>query len=96
MNLGLDYFPHQAEFPSWQSEFDIEEGQVSFDPRESLRDEILLSLPTTPHCDEMVAGKKCEKADLLAKFEHDEKPLEEEASAAGDVWGALDQLGENQ
>lgn len=92
----LEFFQHEIYNPAWQSEYDIEENQVSFDPRESLRDEIILSFPSTPHCDEMVESKVCEKAGLLAKFEHDEQPLEAEEEPGDDVWGALDQLGENQ
>ncbi|MDF1816491.1 MAG: hypothetical protein P1V20_30095 [Verrucomicrobiales bacterium] len=89
----LEYFPWEADFPAWQSELDIEQRQVSFDPREGLRDEFLLEMPTTPHCDEMIDDRVCPKVDLLAKFEHDETPLEAGPEPAGDdVWGALDQL----
>lgn len=89
----LDFFPETMDFPAWQSEYDIEEGEVSFDPRESLRDEFLLEMPSTPHCDD-VLDRECPKADLLAQFEHDEVPLEAEPETKGgdDVWGALDKL----
>lgn len=90
----LEYFPYQAEFGEWNSEFDIEADEIKFDPRESLRDEILLSLPTVPHCDEFIENRDCPKTSLLEKFEHDEMPFEVEASEeqTDDVWGALDQL----
>ncbi|MDF1754929.1 MAG: hypothetical protein P1U89_19230 [Verrucomicrobiales bacterium] len=93
----LDFFPYLADFPSWQSEYDIEEKEVKFDPRESLRDEILLSLPPNPHCDEMLDDRVCPKAELFSEFEHDEDAEEIEAPPEGDdVWGALDQLGNKQ
>ncbi len=94
----LDYFSYQAEFDSWQSDVDIEEGERAFDPRDSLRDEILLALPHSPHCDEQGQNSTCPKAELLERFEHDEMPLETEPPSADesgdddDVWGALDQL----
>ncbi len=93
----LEFVPYFANFPNWQSEYDVEEGQTSFDPRESIRDDILLALPSTPHCYEFLEDRQCPKLNLLAKFEHDNKPLEIEiAPAAGDsVWGALDQLVED-
>lgn len=90
----LDYFSYDAIFDQWNSEVDIEDGEVKFDPRESLRDEILLALPTVPHCDELMDNRKCPKVSLLEKFEHDEQPFEPEASPEEkeDIWGALDQL----
>ena len=95
----LEFFPYSAEFPSWQSELDVEEGMSSFDPRESLRDEILLALPGTPHCDELIENRECPKTSLLSKFEHDGMPLEtdpETDNSSSEIWGALDQLEEKQ
>lgn len=90
----LEHFAYQADFPAWNSEFDIEEGQVKFDPRESLRDEVLLVLPTVPHCDELLEDRICPKVELLEKFERDDsEPIEEPApDDDDDVWGALDGL----
>jgi len=92
----LEFFAHEARFPSWNSEFDIEEGQVKFDPRESLRDEVLLAVPSVPHCDELLEDRVCPKVELLEQFERDDtEPIEEPPSqedGGDDVWGALDKI----
>lgn len=89
----LDFFPHSVAFPRWQSEVEIEEGEVSFDPRESLRDEILLALPHSPHCDELTE-RECPKACLLEDLEQREEVelVEDEPGDSENVWDALDQL----
>lgn len=90
----LEFFRYDLDIPDWESEMEIEEGQSSFDPRESLRDEILLALPAAPHCADWT-GKECPRAELLARFEHDGIPLEDnpaDARAGNDPWSALDQL----
>ena len=88
----LEYFPYEADFPKWQSEVDIEEGEVKFDPREGLRDEVLLSLPVTPHCDEMLENHECPKVELVEKFEQGASLPDYEPGAGDLVWGVLDEL----
>ncbi len=92
----LDFFPYKASFPSWQSEIEIEAGMASFDPRESLRDEILLALPVTPHCNDSPDRPDCPRTELLSRLqERDaEKEAAEEESRNERVWGALDRFEE--
>ena len=89
----LEYFDYDADF-NWSSDLDLEKKQFSFDLREVVREDILLELPSSPMCDEMVEGKICEKAELIDRIVATE---EEEAPEDGrDVWGALDDFGKSK
>ena len=87
----LEFFPYQADFPKWNSELDLEEGQRVFDLEEIIREDFLLNLPTHPRCD--VDGDRdiCPKADIITQPEEQE-PLAEPPHQKDDVWDALDDL----
>ena len=91
----LQYFPYHAVLPDWQSDLEIEEGETKFDPAEFLRDEILLSLPSLPRCDQFLSGRACPKAEIVDQYRHSGEPLvSEEAVEEGNntAWSALDDL----
>ncbi|MEO0415987.1 MAG: hypothetical protein AAF226_13655, partial [Verrucomicrobiota bacterium] len=49
----MDYFPFTADLSSFQSELDIEEDQRSFDLQQVIREDLLLTLPSAPFCEEI-------------------------------------------
>ena len=88
----LEYFPYEAVFKNWSSELDIEKGQISFDPTEVIREDILMALPSYPRCDEFIEDRVCPKAHLL---EREDDPEEKEPKGDGrNVWGVLDNISE--
>ena len=89
--ICLEFFPYQANFPNWNSELELEEGQRTFHLQEIIREDFLLHLPTHPRCDEDGARKVCPKADFVLD-EEEQEPLEESVPPMDDVWNELDKL----
>lgn len=85
----LEYFPYEADFANWSSEFDREPDQESFDLETVVREDFLLNLPSHPRCDEYVEGRVCPKADLVDEFSGEAS--EDADSPRPNVWGALDE-----
>lgn len=90
-NTCNEYLPFDANFSSWSSELDLEDGQSSFDLVKVIREDFLLDLPSHSRCDEWIEDRSCPKAHFVVE---EQKPLEEEAQPGdqSDAWGALDQL----
>jgi len=87
----LEFFEYEADFPKWNSELDLKDGQRVFDLKEIIRDDFLLRIPTHPRCDIEGEREACPKAHIMIEADQQE-PLEEPALPDDDVWGALDDL----
>lgn len=88
----LEYVDFEADFPAWDSDLELEEGQAVFDLAEVIREDFLLDLPPNPRCNELVEGRTCPKAHLLVK---NQVPVDEDPGIerpASDIWSALDEL----
>jgi len=89
--ICLDYVDYQADFESWSSELDLEEGQKSFDLSQVIREDFLLELPASPFCEDLDPDRICPKAELIQQIE-EESARDPGAESGPDVWGALDDL----
>lgn len=91
----LEFFPFPADYPDWNSDLDLEEGQRAFDLQQIVRDDLLLLLPASPQCDELIPDRVCPKAHLLAEAE-DRREREAETEGGSEVWKGLDDWGRTQ
>lgn len=86
----LEPFPYAAEFPDWTSDLDLEPKQATFDLATVVREDLLLLLPASPRCDELVEGRVCPKAGLFHGSDGSTEDEEIDPEQPRDVWGALD------
>jgi len=90
----LEYFDYEAEFPDWESDLELEDGQAAFDLGTVIREDFLLNLPSSPRCEDYGAGEPCPRAGQLDAMQRAaaEAAETEDASPRPDVWKALDEL----
>lgn len=89
----LEYVESDARFDNWSSDLELEEGQISFDLAQVIREEFLLELPASPFCEDvaMDQDRVCPKADLIADMKKAAEK-ETEPDEGPNQWGALDDL----
>jgi DUF177 domain-containing protein len=94
----LEPFREQVTLDGYFVEEELAEKTLSVDLTDRVREDILLTLPGYPHCDESnVTRRSCPAADqfLPATSYSPHHPDEKEPVDRPDVWGALDQLNLN-
>lgn len=86
----LERFRHCIDLPVYQSELLIEKEGI-MDLTDLVREDILLSLPNFPRCED--GNVDLRNCPAEGRFETAESPLASEAAdVGGGVWNALDQL----
>ncbi len=86
----LERFQHRIEMPDYQTEVPIEK-ETTIDLTELIREDILLTLPNFPRCEDgNVEPRDCPAE---GRFNANESSLSQEMPGADDgVWNALDKL----
>ncbi len=91
----LERFPWPVDLPDYLSE-EPREGRVNLDLTELIREDILLSLPGYPHCEDspLTPQHRCPAAHEFTSSTEFKPVSEEEASAdrSRDAWSILDKL----
>lgn len=85
----LEWFPYVLRVENYAAEFDLPEDGV-LDLTERLREDLLLELPSYPHCDR--DGDDPKRICPLAAHVSAEKEPEEGDSKGSSAWDALDEL----
>lgn len=87
----LERFQMQVDLPEYQAEVPIEKETTTMDLTELIREDILLTLPNFPRCEDgNVEPRDCPAE---GNFEPTDEPLvNEEPGTDRGVWNALDQL----
>lgn len=86
----LERFKHRVDLPEYQAEIPIEK-ETTMDLTELIREDILLTLPNFPRCED--GNVDLRDCPAEGNFDPtDDSGDNEEPSADGGVWNALDQL----
>ncbi|TDU73163.1 uncharacterized protein DUF177 involved in 23S rRNA accumulation [Prosthecobacter fusiformis] len=86
----LERFQIQVDLPEYEAEVPIEK-ETTMDLTDLIREDILLTLPNFPRCED--GNVELRDCPAQGKFEPSDEPLvTEEPGADGGVWNALDQL----
>lgn len=85
----LERFQHRVDLPYYQAELPIEK-ETTMDLTDLIREDILLTLPTFPRCEDgNVEPRECPAE---GRFDSNDEPMEEKEPGRDGVWNALDQL----
>lgn len=88
----LERFQQRVDLPDYQAEVPIEKETTTMDLTDLIREDILLTLPNFPRCEDgNVEPRDCPAEGRFDPSDESELPPEEPGADRG-VWNALDQL----
>jgi uncharacterized protein len=88
----LESFPHRVALESYQAELEIPSDTSTMDLTEAVREDMLLTLPSYPRCEDgNVEARECPAEGRFQGESDDETPSQPESQGRA-VWDVLDQL----